>query len=163
MSSSRRLPEPPFTDAPWGTCRWCGEGISKGDGTQNLRRRWHEACLEEFLDKDPRRLRSKVFSRDRGVCASCGVDTEELAADMRRQAQEMCSGKHFASYDRAFTEAGIQLRSEGYLIRQSLWEADHVVPRTDDGEDELDNMQTLCQPCHRLKTARENSARAKRA
>ncbi len=168
MSTRRRLPEPPFTDAPWGTCRWCGKGISKPDGTQNLRRRWHQACLDEFLDLDIGRVRLKVFDRDRGVCAACGVDTSALEAEMRREWQEQRKkqreeGDRWASYDLAFTDTGIQLRLEGYLIRQSLWQMDHVVPTTDGGEDVLDNLQTLCQPCHRVKTARENSARARRA
>ena len=80
---------------------------------------------------------------------------------MRREALGMRSGRGFSGYDLAFTATGIQLRLEGYRIRQSLWECDHVIPSTDGGADALDNLQTLCQPCHRNKTARENSARAR--
>jgi hypothetical protein len=35
------------------------------------------------------------------------------------------------------------------------WEFDHIVPLADGGTHELSNMQTLCRPCHRAKTARE--------
>jgi 5-methylcytosine-specific restriction endonuclease McrA len=108
------------------------------------------------------RLRLKVFDRDRAVCAACGADTAALEVQMRREARAMAhNGPYFSGYDLAFTVTGIQLRREGYLIRQSLWECDHVVPSTDGGVDALDNLQTLCQPCHRNKTARENSTRAR--
>lgn len=41
-----------------------------------------------------------------------------------------------------------------------LWEADHVLPCTDGGAP-LDpaNIQTLCLPCHREKTTKENADR----
>lgn len=155
MSHSRGLPEPPHTDAPWGTCRWCGKGIAKPDGTQHMRRRWHEACLTEFLDHDPRRLRQKVFVRDKGVCAACGVNTEVMEARMKQERRS------HGGY-RSLTDTGLQLHLEGYKISQSLWEMDHVVALADGGGNGLDNLQTLCQPCHRGKTSRENSARAAR-
>lgn len=41
-------------------------------------------------------------------------------------------------------------------------EVDHVVPIIDGGSFELDNLQLLCQQCHRAKTATENRARAAR-
>jgi 5-methylcytosine-specific restriction enzyme A len=35
----------------------------------------------------------------------------------------------------------------------ALLEADHIVELIDDGEHVLGNLQTLCKPCHREKTA----------
>lgn len=32
---------------------------------------------------------------------------------------------------------------------------DHIVPKAMGGTDDLDNLQAICDPCHRLKTARE--------
>ncbi len=149
------LPLPPFTDVARGTCRWCGKGIQRVDGTQNRRRRWHPACLTVYLDQDIRRLRHQVFARDRGTCAACGANTQVLEARMRREAVGQRG-------HRAYTETGLFLRLEGYLINKSLWECDHIIPSTDGGADALDNLQTLCQPCHREKTAYENSERAAR-
>jgi 5-methylcytosine-specific restriction endonuclease McrA len=41
------------------------------------------------------------------------------------------------------------------------WAADHIVPVwRGGGECGLDNLQTLCVPCHRQKTAREAAERA---
>jgi len=42
------------------------------------------------------------------------------------------------------------------------WEHDHIVPLKDGGSHALDNIQTLCVPCHKAKTAREAIARASR-
>lgn len=40
-------------------------------------------------------------------------------------------------------------------------EVDHIKPVRDGGTDHLDNLQTLCRPCHFDKTAQENARRAK--
>lgn len=40
------------------------------------------------------------------------------------------------------------------------WEADHEVALEDGGEHTLANLRRRCVPCHRAKTAAENSARA---
>ena len=40
-------------------------------------------------------------------------------------------------------------------------QVDHIIPRADGGKDEWDNTQSLCGPCHRAKTARENTRHAK--
>jgi len=45
-------------------------------------------------------------------------------------------------------------------LLQPGWHADHILALADGGPDEARNMQPLCAPCHTLKTAHENSARA---
>ena len=45
-------------------------------------------------------------------------------------------------------------------LLQPGWHADHILALVDGGPDEARNMQPLCAPCHTLKTAHENSARA---
>ena len=47
-----------------------------------------------------------------------------------------------------------------HALLQPGWHADHVLPLADGGSNGVENMQPLCAPCHTLKTARENSARA---
>ena len=141
-----RRPEIPFTDAPRGTCRWCGEPILYDSGAKrgslDRRRRWHPACVAAYDATDPRELRRRVRRRDRGVCALCRLDTYELR--------------------RAFKGRGMwaRMREKGFVPRRSLWELDHKVPLIDGGTHALSNLQTLCVPCHRNKSAVEHSERA---
>ena len=85
--AEHRRPAIPFTDAPRGTCRWCGEAIvhEKGPkaGDVNFRRRWHPACIDAYDRTDPRELRRSVRKRDRGICAGCGLDTNALRRELR--------------------------------------------------------------------------------
>ena len=47
-------------------------------------------------------------------------------------------------------------------LLQPGWHVDHIEPLADGGAHDATNMQPLCAPCHTIKTARENSARAAR-
>jgi len=148
--SAYRRPVIPFSEAPRGTCRWCGESIlhPKGskEGELDRRRRWHPACVDVYNASDPREARRRVRRRDRGRCADCGVDTYAVKREVR--------GKGMTR----------KLRERGYVPRRSLWELDHIVPLIDGGSHAIDNLQTLCTPCHKQKTAaeaRERSARTR--
>jgi 5-methylcytosine-specific restriction endonuclease McrA len=54
------------------------------------------------------------------------------------------------------------MRKKGFVPRRSLWELDHKLPLIDGGTHDLSNLQTLCVPCHRKKSAYEHSERAAR-
>jgi len=89
---NHRRPTIPFTDAPRGTCRWCGESILHDSGAKsgslNRRRRWHPACVATYNATDPRELRRRVRRRDRrhvGAHASQGVRAASLALGTRPQ------------------------------------------------------------------------------
>ena len=144
--TAHRRPTIRFSDAPRGTCRWCGEPILHASGNKqgepNRRRRWHPACLRTDTASDPRLARQRVRRRDRGRCAACGVDTHVI----RREVQGRGRAK--------------KLRALGYKARGSLWELDHVVPLIDGGSHDESNLQTLCTPCHKKKTATEARRRA---
>ncbi|MCA1612054.1 MAG: HNH endonuclease [Thermoanaerobaculia bacterium] len=105
----------------------------------------------------PSAARERVFERDRGVCARCGLDTEDLKgrlAAMRRrnpvpdaleEARRLSSG-----FERAVL---LRARRPWIAIRRALWEADHVVPVVEGGGGcGLDNLRTLCIPCHHAET-----------
>jgi 5-methylcytosine-specific restriction endonuclease McrA len=143
--SAHRRPEIPFSDAPRGTCRWCGEPIvhERGPrrGEPNRRRRWHPGCVDAYNLSDPREARRLVRRLDRGICAECGLDTYAL----RRRHRGRGSTR--------------KLRELGFKPRKSLWELDHIVPLIDGGGHEPSNLQTLCTPCHKRKTAVEARTR----
>ncbi|MCH2187426.1 HNH endonuclease [Myxococcota bacterium] len=55
------------------------------------------------------------------------------------------------------------LRERGFVPRRSLWEVDHIIPLVDGGSHDMTNLQSLCTPCHKRKTAAEATARALRS
>jgi 5-methylcytosine-specific restriction endonuclease McrA len=145
--TQHRRPPIPFSDAPRGTCRWCGETILHDQGQKsgevNRRRRWHPACVDEYNASDPREARRIVRRRDRGICRECRADTNAIRRGVRGRGR------------------AAKLRAQGFKPRRSLWELDHIVPLIDGGGHELDNLQTLCVPCHERKTAAEARSRAR--
>ena len=118
-------------------CRWCSLEVPRGRFTF-----CSEFCVDEWkLRTDPGYLRERVFARDRGACAGCGLDCMAQWHHIRRL--------RGAAKLRALADWGVQPRS-----RQSLWDADHIVPVVEGGgECDLENLRTLCLKCHRKVTA----------
>lgn len=118
-------------------CRWCRAEVP-------VRRRTFcsEACVHEWkLRTDPGYLREKVFERDKGVCAKCGVDTKTLRGEMRKL--------DYAARRQFLKKWGLREGS-----RKSFWDADHLVPVAEGGgQCDLSNMRTLCLLCHKEETA----------
>jgi 5-methylcytosine-specific restriction endonuclease McrA len=48
-----------------------------------------------------------------------------------------------------------RLHAQGLAFRgrKTWWEADHIVPVVEGGDSNLENVRTLCIPCHRKVTA----------
>jgi 5-methylcytosine-specific restriction endonuclease McrA len=83
-------------------------------------------CAEEFVLRTQHQFaRAVVFCRDKGICAECGVDTiaTPMPADL-----------------------------VGMEPRKSWWEVDHTIEIADGGGGGVDNLVTLCTPCHRTKS-----------
>jgi 5-methylcytosine-specific restriction enzyme A len=116
-------------------CRWCNLEVPPGRVTF-----CSEWCVEEWkLRSDPSHLREKVFERDRGVCALCGLN---CIAELHRI-------KRLRGTARLKATAEWALRG-----RKSIWDADHITPVVEGGgECDLSNMRTLCLKCHRKHTA----------
>ena len=129
-------------------CRWCDLEVPKGRVTF-----CSDWCVEEWrLRTDPGYLREKVFERDKGICAVCGVDCEAAWIQLKRL--------RGAARVRTLLEWGVKPRA-----RKSLWDADHIVPVVEGGgECDLANIRTLCLKCHRAATAelRKRQLREKR-
>jgi 5-methylcytosine-specific restriction protein A len=134
-----------FGDDGFPLCRKCGKRMD-----HKLRRWCSEKCRESICETNPGWMRSAVRRRDRGICSKCGWDTQKwhnIANAMRR----FCFYDPRESYETwkwFYLEFGL----EGYESR-SLWEADHIVPLIEGGGLGIDNMRTLCVPCHKTETA----------
>jgi len=119
-----------------GMCRWCSLEVPHRRFTF-----CSEFCVHEWkLRTQPAYLREKVFERDRGICADCGVDTISAAWKLRFS--------RGSSRSSLLAHWGLRTRS-----RKSLWDADHIVPVIEGGgECDLSNIRTLCLRCHRRAT-----------
>lgn len=139
-------PKPPYL------CRLCGEPCP------GRRSSW---CSDECMDAyytatDAGWLRRKVLKRDKGICAACGIDAEALGNRLDYMHHEQRTEAF-----KVLRENGFNVPSYGTYSCSSLWEADHVEALDEGGSRELSNVQTLCHPCHKEKTAEQASRRGK--
>ncbi len=114
-------------------------------------------CAHEWrLRADNVYMRWHVAARDRSVCASCGTNCDALRASLRalRAWSAIQIGAAEALGFAAFDSS----------CQHPLWQADHIVAVTMGGGGcGLDNMRTLCLPCHRKETGKLAAVRAARA
>jgi len=133
----------------------------KGEDGYHHAREWHPACKKEFLTISyASSARWYVYDRDKGVCAKCGENTNLTKYDEPRPKREEFS--EYKDYSEAYQ---VWLK----LIYAAAWHLDHIKPLWSSAglpDDErlpffqLTNMQTLCPPCHAVKTKREAAERA---
>ncbi len=128
--------ELPVGPAGRALCRWCAMEVPAPRRTF-----CSEWCVHEWrLRSDPGYLREQVFKRDRGVCATCRVDTVEAHLQLKRARGERRQDR-------------LEKWGLTRVSRRSLWDADHVIPVVEGGgECDLDNIRTLCLICHRRVT-----------
>ncbi len=120
-------------------CRWCDLEIL----ARRRRTFCSDYCVHQHrLRTDPGYLRDQVFARDRGICVLCQADTIQIFAALKR-----ARGKARI--------AGLSLYGmKSIAARRSLWDADHILPVAEGGgQCDLENLRTLCLPCHREVTA----------
>ena len=120
-------------------CRWCELEIL----AKRRRTFCSDYCVHQWrLRTDPGYLRDQVFARDRGRCHLCQADTVAIYNALKR-----ARGPARA--------AGLSLYGmKSINARRSLWDADHILPVAEGGgQCDLDNLRTLCLPCHREATA----------
>jgi len=166
-------------------CRHCQQPVPKPRKTFCSQR-----CVDEALVRsNPGWARTFLQKRDNGICAACGCDaTAELRA--RQQAHKGATRLaehlyHAARRDLDWVNGRWQFRPFTYTPQQTLqmrraliarlappnpgwtldrttgWDADHITPvEHGGGSCDLDNLQTLCHPCHKRKTAQQAAEKA---
>src|SRR5260370_32757217 len=135
----RRLPRGP-NGRP--LCRWCNLEVP-----QRRRTFCSRYCVHEHrLRSDPGYLRAQVYERDKGICASCGCDTEMLRRVLWRALRRLGRKRLSRSWLEILDALGV---SAGRLFgRSSLWDADHIVPVVEGGgQCDLSNIRTLFNGC----------------
>lgn len=179
---SRQHPDAGWTSGKRRPCRNCGK-----EPPAARRTFCSDACVHDWkIRSSPSYCAELVLKRDRGVCASCGLDCvkllDELWELLRKSRSRHAAAGNFVSgnlrpYDRpisfelsADTPFAARVRELGLTgsrasLERRLWEMDHVVPVVEGGGScGLDNYRTLCWACHNRETAalRKRLAAAKK-
>jgi len=109
------------------------------------------------MQTNPGYAASQVKKRDRGICAKCGVDTIKLRKDYWK------IGGH-TPWDKRKQMIAYAVRHQIPTGRQEgmrWWDMDHIVPVIEGGGScGLDNLRTLCIPCHKTETSALAARRA---
>lgn len=110
-----------------------------------------------------------------GYCRWCGEDVGVFLKSGKRNVQARWHGRCIDTYNElrpAAQRSRLWPRELGECAGcgrfcperpksgYRTWQCDHVVPLVDGGPNDDANLQLLCDPCHKAKTAREARARA---
>lgn len=151
----------PVTHLP-GKCRLCEQPLSA------RRTSWcSEECANSYyLVTSSSVLRYHIYRRDRGVCATCNTDCAALEVRVYGYDTMLKLPKPQSSIRRPYymvTAMREEMRNLGFNVgnNRSFWDADHVVALEEGGDWRIENVQTLCVPCHKEKTAEHTERRAR--
>ena len=124
-------------------CRWCSKGVKPPRRTL-----CSEECAHEIkIRTNHRYMKNCVYKRDRGVCQECQIDTKQIAKQILSLQQD--EKLVFLKENSISSKRKIFKRKYG----GGLWDADHILAVKDGGgQCGLDNLRTLCIPCHKKKT-----------
>lgn len=120
-------------------CRGCGGDIPKG------RQTWcSKLCCRTY---HPAFVISEVIKRDKEICALCQIDIAERKREWLKQKPD-------------YMKVGWKGR-EAWRRDKPKVNYDHIIPFSEGGMTVLENMRTLCEPCHKKRTKRWYGDRAK--
>lgn len=125
-------------------CRYCGKEVETAKDSF-----CGPDCVHNFkIQASASYMRKEVFKRDKGVCNKCGLDTEKLRSILFKVKQEKGDAVYASLTEKYRIHYGYS-----FSLEKHAWEADHIIPVAHGGGSSgLDNLQTLCLPCHKAKT-----------
>lgn len=128
-------------------CRWCGKGVEPPRRTM-----CSPECAREIRIRSSHKfMKQEVYKRDKGICAICKVDTKIIsknALKLNLEDREL----YLLNYDIPMSRKIWKRKFGG-----GLWDADHILPvKNGGGCCGLDNLRTLCIPCHKNITFKQN-------
>ena len=139
--------ELPLNEDGFRQCRFCRKSVKPPRRTMCSAQCAHEMKLRT----NGKYLRECVFKRDKGICILCGDDTKITA----KRANELKNNNEKGELTAFLKEKGISLKRKIWKCKfgGGLWDADHIIPVKDGGgQCGMDNLRTLCIPCHTKKT-----------
>ncbi len=150
-------------------CRQCG-----AETTPPRRTFCSDACVDAWkITTNPVYVRQRVWDRDHGVCAKCGLDTDRFNRLMRWARNRLFSARsndpdrHGIRHPDRFVQISkwtlsycshrcgvVQVYANPWSWKIGhLWEANHIVPVVEGGgECGLEGYETLCLKCHKQAT-----------
>lgn len=124
-------------------CRGCGSDIPKG------RESWCSTkCFNTF---EPSRVINAVKLRDKGICQACQIDI--FAAEKKWEHE-------YWNYQRSGNVCVYEWRKSNPRPPKANY--DHIIPFSEGGMTILENMRTLCEPCHKERTKKWHGERKKK-
>lgn len=121
-------------------CRFCEKLVSPPRRTF-----CSKECVHEWkLRSSGSYARYCVFKRDKGICYKCGLDCHKL----KKQANQIRMAEGKDAYKDFCKSHGIPWK------QKSFWQNHHKVAVAEfGGQCGLENLATICYPCHKVETA----------
>jgi len=125
-------------------CRWCKREVAPPRITFCSK----ECVHEHRMRTNTSYMKTLVYKRDKAICAICGTDTKIIARDILVSRSE----KNFDEVKALHEKWGVHKKRRVWKRKWGggLWDADHVV-RVEHGGGMcgMENIRTLCIPCHK--------------
>lgn len=136
-------------------CAYCGGDLSAASRLPGVSSTYcSRECADQGRLKRGWGLRAQVFALEGGVCRLCGIDghalfTRVLALEPAERLNALCNADWKLPKSAKALDRLLQNPKEG-----DFWQADHILAVAEGGGScGLENLRTLCVPCHAGKCA----------
>ena len=140
-------------------CAWCGKLLLSTSYKTTIKSTYcSQKCVEDGRLRRggmyaSTKVRNQVFALENGVCQICGINAHALfmrinAMQPAERLNALCNSNWKLPKSQSSLQRILLNPREG-----DFWQADHIVPVAEGGGGcGLDNLQTLCTPCHNVET-----------